>query len=268
MAFEANRRVETSARTFAIVERLAEIGQTGVSGLSEDLDMNKGIVHNHLSTLRELGYVTKLGDQYQLSPKLLRVGIQARSSVLYQYATHILEEFADHVDTSVLLMEPAGTDGIITDAYRLPARWDVGSALPLTESLLGVVYLLSSARSVDAQTSFDLDRIEEELTEGYTIGPCTDEINRRQIAIPIDDNNGVCHGCIGVVIPDGSREQRIEDLIESTLGMKRQIEEKFEHDWTGERSITTEKHSWVGNAASSNRRPSFQSTQSSSSRLS
>lgn len=55
MDYEVNRRIATSARTFSIVEHLSAVDAAGVSTLADELDMSKGIVHNHLSTLRELG---------------------------------------------------------------------------------------------------------------------------------------------------------------------------------------------------------------------
>ena len=42
---------------------LSAEGKLGVSALAAELNVSKGIVHNHLSTLRELGYVRKVGEQ-------------------------------------------------------------------------------------------------------------------------------------------------------------------------------------------------------------
>jgi len=80
MTYEATRRVETTAWTFTTVEYLNEVGPSRMAAIATDLEMNKSIVHNHLSTLRELGYVTKFGDYHQLSPKLLSLGHRVRAN--------------------------------------------------------------------------------------------------------------------------------------------------------------------------------------------
>jgi len=111
MPYEAKHRIKTSIRTFDIIEQLSQDGKVGVSTLAAELGMNKGIVHNHLSTLRELRYIQKIGEQYQLSPKLLNIGFQAREqSELYQYAGELITEFGDRFDLGTVLFQQSETE--------------------------------------------------------------------------------------------------------------------------------------------------------------
>ena len=74
MGTKPNYPVQTTNRSLDIIEALKEGGPQGVSKLADDLDMSKSIVHNHLATLEDRGYV--LGDDgtYRISFKFLGIG--------------------------------------------------------------------------------------------------------------------------------------------------------------------------------------------------
>ncbi|MDS0261130.1 ArsR family transcriptional regulator [Haloarcula sp. S1CR25-12] len=252
MAYEANRRVKTSARTFEIVERLSRDDHIGVSQLAADLEMTKGIVHNHLSTLREMGYVTKTSDGYRLSPKLLSVGLRARANAqLYRYADGLLTGLAEQLDVGVVLCQEAGTDCVIVATYDVPPRLDteVGTSFPLTESILGLVLRLSSERAApaDRETEYDLAAIDRELAENaYAIGPLSRGVAVSCVATPIRDDDGYGHGSVGVLLTERQREQHLQRITEATVTLRQQVEKRLRSEWTSERSFATEKHSWIG----------------------
>jgi DNA-binding IclR family transcriptional regulator len=247
MGYEANRRVEASARTFAIVERLSEADRAGVSALAEDLGMSKGIVHNHLSTLRELGYVRKVDDDYQLAPRLLRVGLRARSNAaLYRFAADLCEAFATQLDTGVVLCQHADGDCTVLDAYTLPSGSDLGAGttFPLGGSLVGLVSALAGDDApADVDAAYDIATVRASLdAEGYAVGPLSPD-HGDCVAVPIVDD-GEVHGSVGVLLPadEGARER----VTEATASLRDRVEARFDSGWTGERSFATEKHSWVG----------------------
>ncbi|MFC7018479.1 MULTISPECIES: IclR family transcriptional regulator [Haloarcula] len=253
MDYEANRRVETSARTFALVEHLSGVGQAGVSELASELEMSKGIVHNHLSTLREEGYVRKIDGRYQLSPKLLDVGFEARSnSPLYRYATEVCREFAGHLDVGIALFEQANRSCTIVEAHRVPEQVavEVGSSLPFYDSLVGlVIHAVDGAeRDEDGEPStYDVDQIKTDLdADGYTVGPLAGENLTESVAVPIVTEDGVCYGSVGVLLPDDREAERKQRVAEGVVSLRNRIESRFDSGWTGERSFTTEKHTWVG----------------------
>lgn len=253
MNYEANRRVETSAKTFAIVERLSEIDRAGVSALAADLDMSKGIVHNHLSTLRELGYVRKLGDDYQLSPRLLQLGLQARSSTqLYRFGHELCREFASQLDSAVLLCQHTADDCTVIDAHGVPATMDIaiGTDLSLSRSLIGLAVQLTippTDGTVSSVPEYDLDHLRSTLdTAGYVTGDLSPEYDVDCIAVPLRDDDGECHGGMGVVLPEGETEQRRQRLAEAITSFRDRIERRFDSGWGEERSVATEKHTWIG----------------------
>jgi len=253
MEYKANRRVEASARTFFIVEHLSAVDAAGVSTLADELDMSKGIVHNHLSTLRELGYVRKVGSDYQLSAKLLRVGLDARSNArLYTYGHKLCREFATQLDTAVVLCQHTERECAVIDANRVPSSLEVrvGSTLPMAGSLPGVVIQLATHpenEEIESVTEYDIAQLRTSFeTGGYTTGPLSASRETDCVAVPILDDEDVCHGAIGVLLTDGQRDQRLQRLTEATIALRGRIEDRFDSEWTGERSFATEKHSWVG----------------------
>lgn len=251
MGYEANRRVETSARTFAIVERLSEADQMGVSRLADELEMSKGIVHNHLSTLRELGYVRKTEDRYQLSPRLLRVGLRARSnSELYRVADGLCAEFVEQLDTGAVLCAPSDTACTVVERYGAQSTdVGVGTTFPLSDSLVGLVIELAGHGDDirdEATESYDIAALRRSLeTAGYVTGPLSPANDDYCVAVPILDDEE-CHGCVGVLLADGERDQRLGRVTEAAASLRDRIEQRFDDGWTGERSFATEKHSWIG----------------------
>jgi len=252
MDYEANRRVETSARTFAIVEQLSGVDRLGVSALADELGMSKGIVHNHLSTLRELGYVRKVADGYQLSPRLLSVGLRARSNApLYRFGHDLCREFAAQFDTGVLLCQHSDSDCTVVDAHGVPSARDlaVGTTLSLAASLVGAVIRLAADGSLPSETAdaYDTDRLRAAFDgDGSVTGRLSTAHEGDCVAVPILGAAGTCHGGVAVLLPEGQSDQRRTRLTEATRSLRDRIERRFDSEWPGERSFATEKHSWVG----------------------
>lgn len=101
MTEKANHPVRTTAKTLSLVDRLDESGGARIHELEAQLDMSKSAIHNHLSTLREHGFVRKDGDEYRLSLQFLALGGRLRSRLpLYQFGRSKVNQLAD--DTGML----------------------------------------------------------------------------------------------------------------------------------------------------------------------
>lgn len=249
MTYEATRRVETSARTFTIVEHLSQVGPSRVSAIAADLEMTKGIVHNHLSTLRELGYVRKVDEEYQLSAKFLQLGQHVRTqSPLYQAAHTVLGPYATRVETGVVLYTQAGDESVVIDTHGLPAAVDiaVGTSQPLTASLAGIVLGLESNQDdLLADASYDLDSLARQLAEDRLVtGRLSTTSSTRACSVPITTDSGDCLGSLSVLLPAG-RENRNEEIRESVDALRTQIERRHAGTDSTERSFATEKHAWI-----------------------
>lgn len=101
--------IQATDNTFRILEELRDRNGAGVTELADALGVSKSTVHDHLATLRELGYVRSEGTEYTLSPLLLSFGGTARQSdELYSFAR-------DEVDA--LARETGETAKVITEEY-------------------------------------------------------------------------------------------------------------------------------------------------------
>jgi len=249
MTYEATRRVETSARTFTIIEHLDQAGPSGVSAIAADLGMTKGIVHNHLSTLRELGYVRKVDDKYQLSAKFLPLGQRTRTeSPLYRAAHSLLGPYATRVETGVILYAQAGQQTVVLDIHGLPASVDVavGATHPLTGSLAGIVLaLVSGEDDLATDAPYDLDSLANQLDDdGIVAGRLSTAVSTRACSVPITIDSGDCLGSLAVLLPAGG-DDRKKEIRESVDALCEQIERRHAGAESTERSFATEKHAWI-----------------------
>lgn len=101
MIHEANHPVRTTEKSFRVVEQMQQHDGSRIYELEEELDMTKGAIHNHLSTLREQGFVNKEGDEYRLSLQFLTLGGQVRSDYpIYELGRQKIDQLAN--DTGML----------------------------------------------------------------------------------------------------------------------------------------------------------------------
>jgi DNA-binding IclR family transcriptional regulator len=126
MGPKANHPVRTTEKSLQLIEVLDEHGKAKIHELESDVEMTKGAIHNHLSTLREHGYVTKDGNAYKLSFKFFAIGGATRNrSELYQSGKRKINQLASETDFLTNLMVEEGGKGV----YLYQARGD--HAVPL-----------------------------------------------------------------------------------------------------------------------------------------
>ena len=196
MRYKANRLVKTSVRTFDIVEQMSQTDHVRVSELATELETSKGIIHNHLSTLRELGYVRKADDGYQLSPKLLQLGYQTRSNArLYTAAHELLGEFSDRFETGVVLFEAAGSECVAVDAHTVSETTTVGvgTSVAVQSSLPGhVIYAQNGDVDwINSSHQYELSTISDSVgVQEYAVGPIASGIPLTCVVSPIVNEGG------------------------------------------------------------------------------
>lgn len=79
MGHEANHPVRTTEKSLELIKALQRLDGARIYELKKGSDMTKGAIHNHLSTLREHGFVSLVSDEYRLNLQFLTVGGQVRS---------------------------------------------------------------------------------------------------------------------------------------------------------------------------------------------
>jgi len=102
MKDETNNLVKTTEKSLELVEKLREMNGARIHELTDDLDMTKGAIHNHLSTLRHHGYVRQEENVYHLTLRSLTLGGHVRDTIpLYETGRPKAIQLAD--DTGMLV---------------------------------------------------------------------------------------------------------------------------------------------------------------------
>lgn len=215
--------VGATETSFAIIERLAEHEETGVSELATALGVSKSTVHNHLQTLRALGYVIKSGDQYRLSLRFLGLGDRARQRhELYYVAKPEADSLVDAVGERVQVMvEESGVgiyiyQSLADQAIRTDSH--IGTTVPLHATSVGKAYLAHLADDKQEEvldvltfedetphTLTDRAALESELAEiadrGYAFNEEERTIGMRAVGAPILSDDDRVLGAISVSGP-------------------------------------------------------------------
>lgn len=219
----AKHPVRTSEKTLRIIEALKERDETRLTDLADHLDMGASVVHNHLSTLEEHGYVLRDDDQYRLGLKFLELGGYTRNQEeLYKVAEPEIERLAEETGELVNLMtedrglgvylkRSKGTDAVDLDTYA-------GMRVHLQTTALGKAILAYTPGErvdeiveyhglprVTERTITDRDELDEALERVRERGYAHDDGERLQglrcVAAPIKNDENLAIGAISISAP-------------------------------------------------------------------
>ncbi|WP_435127017.1 IclR family transcriptional regulator [Halobaculum sp. D14] len=88
--------VKSDERLFAIAEHLRESGGAGVTELANHTGLAKSTVHDHLSTMRDHGFVVKDGTTYRLGLEFFAYGQSVRTRHdVYEAAAPIVDDLVE-----------------------------------------------------------------------------------------------------------------------------------------------------------------------------
>jgi IclR family acetate operon transcriptional repressor len=94
-----NTPVASVQTVLSIVEYLEAVGSAGVTEIANNVDSSKSTVHNHLTTLREGGYVVNEDGHYRLGLRFLGLGESTRLQTdLYEIARPQIEGLVEGTD--------------------------------------------------------------------------------------------------------------------------------------------------------------------------
>lgn len=237
-----SRRVKSVETSMAIINLIANDDFT-LTELAAELDMAKATVHNHVTTLQELGYVVREGDRYHVSLKFLKLGNIARNrQQFYAYAKQeadaTMEETNERClvmgvedDRGVYIYETKGMQGIKTDSK-------VGNEVDLHCTAVGKAYLAEFDDDVVRQkvtqtglpqftdeTITDIDKFLEELEKirerGYAVNDEERIPGMRAVGSSIVTEDGEILGSISISGPttrvsDDAIMTEIADLVVET----------------------------------------------------
>jgi len=223
---------KTSVTTFRIVEALREMPSARVSDVAEELDLAKGTVHKHLSTLKAVNYVVKEGDRYRLSMLFIGLGTSVRANLdIYQIAYSQLEKLANATGEVASIMIPEHGYGVYVVRVSDEGRPDIGiregERAPLTATAGGkaiLSYMDTDKRDriieqhglpkLTENTITDADELKDELRRIRNRRRAVDNAEYRPdqhcVAAPITDFDGNPLGAVTVSGPTDRMTEKME----------------------------------------------------------
>lgn len=78
---ESSRAVKSVHTAFQILSTIQNRNRVTIQELSSEIGIARSTAHNHLETLRSMGYITKRSNSYQLGLRLLTHGMAARETL-------------------------------------------------------------------------------------------------------------------------------------------------------------------------------------------
>lgn len=217
---EARNPIGATQTTIQIVEKLVELDGASVAELTAELPVTKGTVHNHLATLRELGYVKKSEGAYYPALRFLSPAFRAREQTPLAMAPSApIDELVKTTGQRVDLVALEDGRAVLVRTER-GEQYDgeqtvVGTPLPLHCSALGKAILatvdhlqvedvLASADPLvwTERTTTDPDELKQELMKIQAERIARNRSEYRPgiwgIASPVFLSDQVC-GAVGVL---------------------------------------------------------------------
>jgi DNA-binding IclR family transcriptional regulator len=219
----AKNPVMAVGTTTTILQKLFELNGAGVTELSNHLDITKGTVHNHLTTLEENKLVVRDGDEFRLGLRFFEYGEHVKNQhKIYHVGVPEADKLAEETgELGNILVEE---HGLGTYLYRaegenaLSLDTDIGSRVYLHQTALGKAILANLSRErveqiveehglepSTEQTITTRDALFEELAEvrerGYAIDSQERAEGIRCVAAPVITNDGVVRGSVSVAGP-------------------------------------------------------------------
>jgi DNA-binding IclR family transcriptional regulator len=111
---EADNPIRSTRISMRMLEAVHELETATVTELHRELDVSTSVVHDHLATLMEEGYVVRDGYEYRVGAKFLQYGATARRSYpVYEEAAATVDEIAEATGDQVNLVFEENGKGIV-----------------------------------------------------------------------------------------------------------------------------------------------------------
>ncbi|WP_227357358.1 IclR family transcriptional regulator [Haladaptatus salinisoli] len=100
-----NRPIKTAVRVFKLINVIQGLEEATFTEISKEVDMAESTLHDYLTTLVHIGYLSRRDGRYNLSLQFLDHGIAARDSIsVYSKSQPTLEGLAEESGAAVWLM--------------------------------------------------------------------------------------------------------------------------------------------------------------------
>jgi len=138
--------VQSAKRTFTIIETFDELEGATFSDLVAELELPESTVHDYLRSLRTMGYIVKIDDEYRVGTKFLELGDNARKQKkIYRVAKPELRKLADETGEHASLTIEENGLGVLLHIEKGENAVEIGETtgehLPLSVTAPGKAIL-------------------------------------------------------------------------------------------------------------------------------
>lgn len=213
MARKTRRTVEAVRTTCEILDVLQSRKRVGVTEIADEVDMAKGAVHRHLTTLDDCEYVVNENGEYRLSLRYLDMANQVKELIgKYDIIADELQHLA--AETGEIAQFATEEHGWVTYVYKADSESDVQTASSagkreyMHSTSLGKTML---ARMSDDHVTEILDshgmpaKTAHTFTEQSELLDDLDNIREQGYAFDNEENiEGLC--CVAMPVADAESE--------------------------------------------------------------
>ncbi|WP_255516649.1 IclR family transcriptional regulator [Haloferax sp. KTX1] len=210
MTEKATRPIRSDETLLAILEALEERTAPSVSDVATHAGVSKSTAHNHLSTLREHGYVVDGDRGYELSLRFLELGESARTNTeIYEVA----RPHADDISRETRLLVNISVEDRGKGVYLYRTRGDDRIRLSTRAGEVHELHCTATGKALlahlpERRVESILDRhglpkrSENTITDRETLRTELAEIRERGYSVD-DEEYGQGLRCVGVPVLNG-----------------------------------------------------------------
>lgn len=255
---EAISRGLTVIRTFS-----AEYPQLTLSQVAQRSSLARPTARRILMTLEDLGYVRSDNGHFELTPRVLELGMSYVSSLgLWDVARPHQKDLVSLTGESSSMTQLDGPDVVYVTRVAVPKliglRVDIGTKFPAPPTSQGKVLLADmdrrevldrltqpSGSSVIPVVQWDRKSFFEELDrvkqQGWALAD--EELARgiRSIAVPVRDASGEVRAAMNTTVH--AAETSVETLVQQHLPRLKEAAAAVEADWQRWQSLPVQRHS-------------------------
>lgn len=253
--------LKTLAKGLELIKSFDGMEPMTLSDVAKVNDLSRAAARRHLHTLRYLGYVTQIGDKFQLAPKILDISHSYLSSLNFAgVLTPFLNDLSHNLKRPCSAAVLDGNEVVyilhIGRAEFISINVTVGSRLPTYATSIGQV-LLSGFSDEELKeflqtynfpkltpfTITDKDKlrkaVEKVRTDGYSLVDQQLEMGLRSLAVPIRGQSGTIVCAISVsrfnedVSPEESTKKYLPVMLETAEKIN-SVMASVKEDWHAE----------------------------------
>lgn len=253
--------IEAISRGLSVIKAFsAEYPALTLSQVAQNTDLARPTARRILMTLQDLGFVQAQGSHFQLTPKVLELGMSYVGSLgIWDVARPHLSDLVATTGESSSMSQLDGPDIVYVARVAVPKliglRVDIGTRFPAPPTSQGKVLLAEMDQDevverlshpsgspvvpvLQWQKAAFLEELLRVREQGYAVAD--EELARgiRSIAVPVRDASGTVRAAMNTTVH--AAETSVETLSEDHLPPLRQAAAAVSEDWARWQSLPTQ----------------------------